>query len=106
MNKFDRPWGNVSGRARDRSEPRRMCDRLPPALRSFTTQSTAKGIGMRETILELILRLAAFFAVESLLMLECPGRLDKAKESECPGKCFVFIPKSQKRQHAKPSRNY
>lgn len=44
---------------------------------------------MRETILELILRLAASFAVDSFLCLKCPGRLNKAKENKCPGKYTV-----------------
>lgn len=48
--------------------------------------------------MELILRLAAFFAVESLLMLECPGRLNKAKES---GKALRVHPQITKKRAGK-----
>lgn len=60
---------------------------LTPTLRC--TQSKAGSNSMRETILELILWLAASFAVDSLLCMKCPGRLNKAKENECPGKYTV-----------------
>lgn len=69
---------------------------IQPCVQKSTLDSTSNS--MRETISELILRLADFFAVDSLLCMKCPGCLNKAQRKRVSRKYILFILKSEKQQ--------